>query len=101
MNTVSAEALATWCAEVASGFRRHEHHLQDDLRRNRDAALIEFTVRHLATGTDPTTAEIAERVSQLRTDQGNPPTPTTWTEIGAGHLAMPDTAQTRVQVAKW
>lgn len=36
---MTAEALAVWCAEVAAGFRGHEHHTQTVLRFQCQAAL--------------------------------------------------------------
>ncbi len=45
---MSTEAFAAWCAEVAAGFRGHEHATQDPYRKDRDQALIEYAVGALA-----------------------------------------------------
>ncbi len=45
---MTAEAFAAWCAEVAAGFRGHEHATQDPYRKDGDQALVEYVVGALA-----------------------------------------------------
>ncbi len=49
---MTAEALAAWCAEVAAGFRGHEHATQDPYRKDRDTALIQYALGALAERAD-------------------------------------------------
>jgi hypothetical protein len=61
---VTAEALAAWCAEVAAGFRGHEHRAQDPYRRDRDTALVEYALGALAGRAD--SGEVIEHVDRVR-----------------------------------
>ncbi len=60
---MTAEALAAWCAEVAAGFRGHEHHTQDPYRRDRDTALVQYALGALAGRADSgAVIEIVDRI---------------------------------------
>ncbi len=67
--TVNAETLHTWCAEIGAAFRDWEHNLSTTLRRDRDATLIEFAIRALAEGADPTISRILEAIDRRRAHQ--------------------------------
>ncbi len=68
---MNGEVLAAWCGEVAAGFRGHEHRTQEPLRRDRDTALVEYAIRSLATGADPTTGNILEGIDRHRAGTGD------------------------------
>lgn len=61
---MTAESFAAWCAEVAVGFRGHEHHTQEPYRRDRDKALVEYALNALATRDD--SGDVLEVVDRLR-----------------------------------
>jgi hypothetical protein len=61
---VTAEALAAWCAEVAAGFRGHEHQTQDPYRRDRDTALVQYALGALAGRAD--SGGVVEQVDRIR-----------------------------------
>ncbi len=61
---MSADIVAAWCAEVAAGFRGHEHHTQDPYRRDRDQALVAYVVDQLGSRRDYNTAEVVEHIDR-------------------------------------
>ncbi len=61
---MTAETLAAWCAEVAAGFRGHEHHTQDPYRRDRDTALVAYAIDALADRAD--SGPVIEQVDRHR-----------------------------------
>lgn len=67
---MTAEALAAWCAEVAAGFRGHEHSCTEAIRlkRDRDQMLAQYIVEELGRRRDWTTERVAEHVDRLRAD---------------------------------
>ncbi len=67
------ELLFAWCAEVAAGFRGHEHTLVDEVRskRDRDTLLAQYVIEELGRRRDYTTAEIAEFIDRLQTGMGD------------------------------
>ncbi len=65
MTTIPAE-ITTWCAEIGAAFREYEHQLNGDLRRDRDAVLVEYALRVLANAHDPITVQILETIDRRR-----------------------------------
>ncbi len=70
---MNRELLLAWCAEVAAGFRGHEHTLVDEVRlkRDRDARLAQYVIEELGRRRDSATAEIVEHIDKLQAGMGD------------------------------
>jgi hypothetical protein len=61
---VSPEQVAAWCATTAAAFRTEEHRVVTGLHRDRDAALVEYTLRQLAYA--PDSDQVVEAIDRRR-----------------------------------
>ncbi len=70
---MNPELLLAWCAEVAAGFRGHEHRLDTDIRlnRDRDACVAQYVIEELGRRRDWATAEIVEHIDKLQAGMGD------------------------------